>query len=87
MPKENLTEYGALKYAIKQIMSNRTKAAELKLKEKILEVTGVHEKTLSEWINIPANDKREIPSGQLYKIAELLLVPMEELFNKVKHAA
>jgi hypothetical protein len=87
MKKENLTEKGVLKYGINAFLNNRTPAGRLKLKQRILESTGVHEKTLSEWLNIPAGDKREIPSGQLKIIAEILCVPMEELFNDTKKVA
>lgn len=84
MKKENLTTNGALKYSLKALISNRSLPAEKKLKDKILSACGIHEKTLSSWLNIPADDKREIPSGQLKIIADILCVPMEELFNEVK---
>lgn len=77
---ENLTET-KLKYKIKSILNNNTPAFQHKVGKTIRQRLGISWKTFNDWLNIPKDGKREIPSGQLRIISEILYTPMEDLFN------
>lgn len=71
-----------LKYTIKTILSEMESFSKKKAKDKITAACGWSETTWQRKLNARMNDSLEISAGELKSIAEILLVPMESLFNE-----
>lgn len=73
------------KYNIKKLIEVTafTRKGEKYLRERICEVCLVSKTQLSAWENYRIGDKGMIPADQLRKIAMMLNVSLEKMFNEV----
>jgi Cro/C1-type HTH DNA-binding domain len=70
-----------LKYNIKPILATKTKKQVTAFKTELKKQTGISEPTFHRYTNLRELDSNDIPSGVLKVVADLLNVPMMDLFN------
>lgn len=71
-----------LKYVIGAKLSELPEFKRIKVRKEILRRCKTTNSTFSRWINATWEDSQDIPGAALKEISDILLVPVDDLYNQ-----